>query len=547
MCGFGLVFSKKDKIPHNLIKIAENDLGLRGPSHATHYLGDDIYMYQSVLAIQTEPDRDDGFASLPHNFDVTLYNGEIYDEHEYDSDIEMLQKSSAKQLVLGRCDGMFAVVQAQRQGQWLDITALRDIQGEKRIFYYDNPRVLILGSTPSFILKVMEEFDEPVTLNEVALKDYFVTRHYISNSTAINGIYQVPPGGKFHYNKYSSVTQVWTPRKYLNSELTRELNKTTSGQYTHYLEELLIRTLKKMQSSVRPHVNVYSTVSGGTDSSIVTKLLENIGTQLVRGITLTFDEKDSVSLFADKLFDKLYTGQLVRNVDRDSYYESYLQTLKLCCSPIPSHDFASANLLYEMLEPGSILYGGEGADELFLGYKYYQNCVRSEYTMSVRNNFKLSFSENIQEDYEYAFQFFIDNLYSTKDAHIKACSFVDFFHQMPNATLMSGDLIGSSHGIETRTPFTRKDIVTYALNSPPYLLDNKRPLSKIFENHYKRRPYAKIGFSGHPNEMYRYLENGIDKSYDIYGSYVQSPYNDRDTEWKYINTEFFLDTFCFTP
>ena len=62
------------------------------------------------------------------------------------------------------------------KGQWLDITALRDIQGEKRIFYYDSPRVLILASTPSFILKVMEEFDEPVTLNEVALKDYFVTR-----------------------------------------------------------------------------------------------------------------------------------------------------------------------------------------------------------------------------------------------------------------------------------------------------------------------------------------------------------------------------------
>lgn len=547
MCGFGLVFSKKEKIPHSLIKIAEHDLGLRGPSHATHYMGDDIYMYQSVLAIQTEPDRDDRFVSLPQNFDVSLYNGEIYDDHEYESDFEMLQKCNAKQLILGKCDGMFAFVQAQRHGTWFDISAYRDLIGEKRIFYYDNSKVLILGSTPSFILEVMKEFDEPVTLNESALKDYFVTRHYISNATAINGIQQVPPGSKFHFNKYSSISQIWTPRKFLNSELTRELNHCTHAEYTHYLEELIIRTLKKMQSSVRPHVNVYSTVSGGIDSSIVTKLLENVGTQLLRGVTLTFDEKDSVALFADKLFNKLYTGQLVRNIDRESYYESYIKTLKLCCSPIPSHDFASANLLYEMLEPGSIIYGGEGADELFLGYKYYRNCVRSEYTMAVRNNFKLSFSKNIQEDYEYAFQFFVSNSYTTKDAHIKACSFIDFFHQMPNATLMSGDLIGSSNGIETRTPFTRKEIVTYAINSPPYLLENKRPLSSIFESCYQRRPYAKIGFGGHPNEMYRYLENGIDKSYDLYGSYVQTPYNDRDTEWKYINTEFFLDTFCFTP
>ena len=547
MCGIGLVFSKKEKVPHNLIRIAEENLGPRGPSCATHYMGDDIYMYQSVLAVQTEPDRDDRFASLPQNFDIDLYNGEIYDSHEYDNDVELLKNTNAKQLVLGRCDGMFAYIQAQRQGSWLDISAYRDIQGEKRLFYHDSPTVLILGSTPLFVLKVMEEFDEPVTINEVALKDYFVTRHYISNSTGIQGIYQLPPGHKFHYNKYASVTQVWTPRKYLNSELTRELNKTTPGQYTHYLEELFVRTLKKMQSSVKPHVNTYSIVSGGIDSSLTTKLLESFGTQLIRGITLTFDEKDPVSLFADKLFDKLYTGQLVRNVDRESYYESYLQTIKLCCSPIPAHDFASSNLLYEMLEPGSIIYTGDGADELFLGYKYYQNCIRSEYSMPIRNTFKCSFAKEIQEDYDYAFQFFMDNQYSTKDAHIKACSFVDFFHQIPNAALQGGDLIGSNHGVEVRTVFTRKDIVTYALNTPPYLLDNKRPLAQIFENHYKRRPYAKTGFCGHPNEMYRYLTNGIDKSYDIFGSYVQSHYNDRDVEWKYINTEFFLDTFMLSP
>ena len=93
----------------------------------------------------------------------------------------------------------------RRQGSWFDITAYRDIQGEKRLFYYDSPRVLILASTPSFILKVMEEYDEPVELNETSLKDYFVTRHHISNSTAIKGIYQVPAGSKYHFNKYSSV------------------------------------------------------------------------------------------------------------------------------------------------------------------------------------------------------------------------------------------------------------------------------------------------------------------------------------------------------
>ena len=546
MCGIGLVFSKKEKIHHNLIRIAEDDLGLRGPSHATHYLGDDVYMYQSVLAVQTDSDREDRIATLPQNFDITLYNGEIYDNHEYDSDTELINKTD-KQLILGRCDGMFAVIHAQRHGSWFDVSAYRDIVGEKRLFYYDSPRVLILASTPSFILKVMEEYDEPVELNETSLKDYFVTRHHVANNTGIKGIYQLPAGSKYHFNKYSSVQKIWTARKYLSSELTRELNKTTFGQYTSYLHELLSRTLRKMHSSVKSHVPTYSIVSGGIDSSTVTSLLESNGIQIERGITLTFDEKDCVALFADKLFDSLYTNQLVRNIDRESYYESYLKTLKLCCAPINAHDFPSASLLYEMLEPGSIIYGGDGADELFLGYKYYQNCIKSQYAMPVRNNFKLSIMEEVQEDYDYVFDFFMSNMYSTKDAHIKACSFVDFFYQLSNTSLYCSDLIGSSHGIECRTPFTRKEVVTYALNSPPYLLENKRPLSAIFEDCFKRRPFAKIGFSGHPNEMYRYLEKGIDKSYDIFGSYINGSHSGRDVEWKYINTEFFLDTFMFSP
>ena len=191
MCGIGLVFSKKERIHHNLIRIAEDDLGLRGPSHATHYLGDDVYMYQSVLAVQTDSDREDRIATLPQNFDITLYNGEIYDNHEYDSDTELINKTD-KQLILGRCDGMFAVIHAQRHGSWFDVSAYRDIVGEKRLFYYDSPRVLILASTPSFILKVMEEYDEPVELNETSLKDYFVTRHHVANNTGIKEYINYP-------------------------------------------------------------------------------------------------------------------------------------------------------------------------------------------------------------------------------------------------------------------------------------------------------------------------------------------------------------------
>ena len=65
------------------------------------------------------------------------------------------------------------------------------------------------------------------------------------------------------------------------------------------------------------------------------------------------------------------------------------------------------------------------ADELFLGYKYYENCIKSEYAQPVRNRFELSFGQEINEDYDYAFDFFLDCGYNTKDAHV-----VTFVHRL---------------------------------------------------------------------------------------------------------------------
>ena len=66
----------------------------------------------------------------------------------------------------------------------------------------------------------------------------------------------------------------------------------------------------------------------------------------------------------------------------------HLHCIEQLCSPVVAHDVPSANLMYEMMEPESILYGGEGADELFLRYKYYENCIKS----SMHNQFVIDLS-----------------------------------------------------------------------------------------------------------------------------------------------------------
>ena len=64
------------------------------------------------------------------------------------------------------------------------------------------------------------------------------------------------------------------------------------------------------------------TISGGVDSSIVTAMLEESSIKIQRAMTITFNEKDRVALYAWKLFNKLKCKQLVRNVDIEEYYSS---------------------------------------------------------------------------------------------------------------------------------------------------------------------------------------------------------------------------------
>jgi len=537
MCGIALVHSKREKIKHRLLSVANEELGIRGPTSCTHYLSNDVYMFQSILAIQSEP-KDRGFAQLPHHYDVTLYNGEIYDADENE-----IIKDVNRDKRLASVDGMFSIVNVKCNGQWFDVNAYRDLIGEKRLYYYDSKNLFVIASTPRFIFEVMRLYGETQEIDTVALQDYYVMRHGITNKTGIRGVEMLPPGSKLTYNKRGvKIEKLWSTRQYLRNDLTRELCKIDFDTYVSQLHELLSRTMRNMHQKVRPNIDTFSVVSGGVDSSLVTYYAENCGIDIVSALTLTFDGKDTIAQQAHHLFKHLECRQWSENVDRELYYDAYLESLRVCLEPISSHDFASAYVLYGMTSPGSIIYTGDCADEIFLGYKYYSNCITSEYALPVRSDFKYQRLQEIEDDYEYAYHFFMDNKYTSRDAHAKAASFIDVTYQVPNSTLLSADLIGGAHGVEVRTPFIRKHMLEYGLNSPIHLTQNKKGLNELFAKSFNKRAPIKQGFSGHPNAMFMHLDN-IDEAEIIFGTLTNKGHSmSTDVEWKYINTQHFINS-----
>ena len=59
----------------------------------------------------------------------------------------------------------------------------------------------------------------------------------------------------------------------------------------------------------------------------------------------------------------------------DSYKQSLLRSIEILSSPINTHSIPSSYIVARnsQLDNNLILYGGEGADEIFLGYECYRN------------------------------------------------------------------------------------------------------------------------------------------------------------------------------
>ena len=136
-----------------------------------------------------------------------------------------------------------------------------------------------------------------------------------------------------------------------------------------------------------------------------------------------------------------------------------------------------------------------------------------------------------------------------KESEIKSNALIDFMVQLPMVGLSASDAVISECGIEYRTPFTRKKLVEFAINSPVNKLIrhagndvlSKYPLRELFKKHIDQRILPKMGFSGFPNESMDYLGLLTDwRVFELLPLVKKLWGRDRATNWKIINIEWFL-------
>jgi len=558
----------------------------RGPDFAFSRIWEGrLFLGQTVLSITGDPRGMQGKhqCSSSQRYQI-LYNGEIYNFRDleqrflqahsespsrYGTDTEVLTNlhevlSPAE--IPPQLDGMYAYVVLDTLARQLQVA--RDIQGEKSLYIYEDEQWVVIASEIRAILTLVPN----IALDPQALRDYFRTRHLILfERTVYQRIRQLLPGHTETLNLDTfqwSTTQTLCWRDWINPQRLLDNSHRSLDSLTDELDSLLTRCVREM---IPPNRRYAAIVSGGVDSSLVAHYLTTMGHPDLL-IAVNHVGKDLIS--ANLSGFERHLGQPIHQVGVDpaAYAAEIWRCQQVCGAPLHSHSFVGQALQSAVVRHSGcrILFGGDGADELFGGYPAYLESTPangrfspSPYTTHEvpRVEFWEDAPHKLQEDLAKAWASALEAYGTIEEPQARtrlAMMYCDARYQLPEVGLRGADLMSMMWSIETRSVYLRRPIVEFALHLPatmkanaettcPPLLRAKRLLKHLFLRYFPAHLLVeKQGFAGFPNESAAYLGDPHDyravSLLTVRPDSLSSAWTNRATAWKLINTEYFLRT-----
>ena len=485
MCGILLIFSKKNKLEKKICSSASDQIKSRGPDQffENYFLNNRLYISNSILSITGEINKKkDLFKSQNKNFSIA-FNGEIYNWQEikksrkkfynYKIDTELLVNMHEEFdpiEIPKKIDGMFAYCIYNQKNKKIHFSS--DVQGEKKLFYFNNDNYLIISSTISSILVALGKKE----LNLDSINNYFATRHYLFfDETCYKNIKILKPGNLVNFDlncNTLSNNKFDDPLSWISEKKMNEFKKMKEIEILDYFEILLLDQLKKMI----PNKKFGSIFSGGIDSSLQTALLSKI--QKPNDIiTLNHVGKDKITENIHK-FQKFIENKInVLHINKKNYFNDLKKSYEITQFPFLVHDFVGKNQLSKFFKNKGckVFFAGDGADELFGGYQAYSKInwnTKEIKNLSPYSNFnineisgntKISDKMNKLWNETYSrYAFCINKV----DQKIQASLFCDYFIEAVSVGNIGTDIMCSHNGIEPRNVYIQQKIIKEIINVP---------------------------------------------------------------------------------
>ena len=585
MCGILVVVSKnRERLDGASCRLALSRMIKRGPDACVDYVWKDhVFMGQTILSLvgDIRPDSKEHLFSRSGNTFIA-FNGEIYNYREIAkrtfptddwsnsaacSDTEILVnllERTAPAEINDRLDGMYAYAALNTETGQLLLS--RDIQGEKSLYIYEDADRVIVSSEIGSILSLRPN----CSLDEQVLRDYFHTRHFMQfERTAYQGVRQLQPGCT---ETLDLERMVWLKPEGngLSELIDPALMERNARRSTDDLADELDSILERCVVEMLPRRARYASVlSGGIDSSLISHYLLKRGAPEFL-VAVNHVGKDRISNDLRAFSDLVGRDIHVLRVDQAAYSAAISPCQQTCGSPILSHSFVPQSLQSAHVHSLNcrVLFGGDGADEIFGGYDCYLKTVGSKRRFSPSPYggyqesevcFEGDAPQVLQRELEGAWSHALEAYRHVEDPEERASQavlFCDAAYQLPSVTLHGGDLMTSMWAVELRSVFLRKEVVRFALNLPLRAkvdrslgvdprLRTKVLLKRLFCRHFsKELIQEKQGFAGFPNESAFYL--GSPKQYflcdrlGVTPEIIESGQLSKAALWKLTNTEYFL-------
>jgi asparagine synthase (glutamine-hydrolysing) len=383
-------------------------------------------------------------------------------------------------------DGMFAFCiwdKAQNQ-----LFVARDRMGIKPLYFNLTDQAFSFASNMQAL--VMQGVDK--SINPVALHQQLSLHGVVpAPNTIINGVNKIKPATTLTINSRGKVVE----RTYWQPKATRPKEALTGEQFIQRTHELLTHSILKRMNAADVPIGVL--LSGGLDSSLLVALLRESGHEDIRTFSIGFedvgDEVGSEFEYSDQIVAQFKTQHKKYLISNSQVLPRLGEAVANMSEPMVAQDAVAFYLLSEQVSKHiKVVLSGQGADEAFAGYFWYERMqaqAGSEVERFTRHYVDRSHEEYLQTvNQKYHSANHTETWIHHEFAKANADTFMDKVLRTDITRLVVDDPIKRvdnmtmAWGLEARVPFMDYKLVEHALSMPPSLKmlnQGKHPLKQI--------------------------------------------------------------------
>jgi asparagine synthase (glutamine-hydrolysing) len=480
---------------------------------------------------------------------IILFNGEIYNFNELRSehlskeifqtktDTEVLFKLFIKygDSFIDLVEGIFAISVIDVKNKQIHL--FRDFTGVKPLYFSTNEDGFFFCSEAWFLYSISNK-----QLNYEAFLYYLELGFSPIDQTLIKNVHKVSPGQKISYNFSTFSIDI---KKFF--ELDYKENSTKKINIDEVKSDLTKAIKKNLISDAK--IGIF--LSGGIDSSLILLLTKKMGIQ-IEAFTSFFLPQDKFKKFnidyeyAKKLCSEnnIKLNKIIIDEDDNIIKNELLNFLSSLDEPLPN-----LNILNSYLQAKSaknrgckVILTGDGADEIFGGYKRYKficfanklkffsklNKKIKDFNSLNKNQIPFFFYKRISDDlkekilsknFKFNNKKFFFNYFIPETNSLKIVNYFDLKYWLPEESNYKLDRSLMANSIEGRVPFQDVKIIKKYFGIPlaakVNLFNEKIFLKKIdiIPNYIKKR--KKIGWLSPESIFIRnYLRNFIEEVFD---------------------------------